>query len=239
MAGKKTETHMLSLDIIFFPENKWESFFTFTSDSARRRVRRFKTSTSRPVCSKRTKFDSKASGKKPVRKFVCLADKDQSCTPHFEEYRELLIAGSGESKLSIPEEADEEEIRKIILQNFPTLKDGGGFKLMYAESRNFERPYDHPSRSIWKHQYEIFNFIYWQGKIFFRPIQQDVDTSAGTHTLPSGRSLTPEETCHKCNMKLSVHQLRDYYAKYGEPGEFTGFSKGSRPYPPTARLASN
>lgn len=70
-----------------------------------------------------------------IRTFMCLADKDQYETPNTEEYRNLLVLGLGECKLSVPEESSENEIRRMIITQFPKLKDAGGFQLMYAESR--------------------------------------------------------------------------------------------------------
>ena len=56
-----------------------------------------------------------------TRKFLCLSDKDQSETPDAEEQRELLMAGLGEVKISVPEESNEMEIRDLVIETFPKL----------------------------------------------------------------------------------------------------------------------
>eukprot|EP00794_Sanderia_malayensis_P010409 gene10409-11497_t len=62
-----------------------------------------------------------------MRKFVCLADKEQADAPDCEEHRQILMAGLGEMKLSLPEEAEESDIRqgkvyiRPIQENLPLV----------------------------------------------------------------------------------------------------------------------
>ena len=70
-----------------------------------------------------------------TRKFLCLSDMDQSEIPDAEEQRELLMAGLGEVKISVPEESNEMKIRDLVIETFPKLMDAGGFELMYAQPR--------------------------------------------------------------------------------------------------------
>eukprot|EP00794_Sanderia_malayensis_P006412 gene6412-7143_t len=86
----------------------------------------------------RKRKSSSKKGRVVVRRFVCLADKEQSTTPDAEEHRELLAAGLGEAKVAVPESCEEEELRDLLLSSFSKLADAGGFELMFAESRTRE-----------------------------------------------------------------------------------------------------
>ena len=60
-----------------------------------------------------------------TRKFLCLSDMDQSEIPDAEEQRELLMAGLGEVKISVPEESNENS--RPCHRNLPKVNGCRGF----------------------------------------------------------------------------------------------------------------
>lgn len=162
----------------------------------------------RPSTSKKRKRTPAAKATKSkliVRKFVCLSDKDQVETPDSEETRELLLAGLGETKLSVPEEATEIEIREVVMKTFPKLREAGGFEFMYSEPRKRELKVIPPGPSGLTMKF-LVSFI-GQGKVFVRPIQQDLDC-----TPPFETTMVQKETCKRCLVTLDVYSLRKHHA---------------------------
>lgn len=69
-------------------------------------------------------------------KFMCLAyiDQDRSPTTDFEK-EELYRAGLGEKDVAFENlEIEQSEFRDIILENFPRLETGGGFRFLKGTS---------------------------------------------------------------------------------------------------------
>ena len=80
----------------------------------------------------------KSKAKTLTTEFGCLADKEQCDVPDREEQRELLVAGLGVVKVAVLENAKGKDVRGLLCEIFPKLKDSGRFELMYAESRSKE-----------------------------------------------------------------------------------------------------
>lgn len=140
------------------------------------------------------------------KKFVCLADKEQTETPDSEEQRELLMAGLGEEKIRIPEDSNEMEIRRMISEKFPKLHSAGGFDLMYAEPRKRFLHLIPPGPNGLTMKF-LSTFIA-QGKVFVRPIQEDLSMETSPPVQTSGQ----KEKCKRCQAMLNVYELRDHYA---------------------------
>lgn len=139
-----------------------------------------------------------------IRKFFCLADKEQLESPDREEQRDLLSAGLGESKVSVPHDASEKDVRDLLIKTFPKLKEAGGFELMYVETRRRELmliPIGPDGLSM---KY-LTSFI-GQGKIFVRPIQQDLSFDNQESMLPSGH----KEKCKNCLAIVDINLLRQH-----------------------------
>ena len=62
----------------------------------------------------------------------CLARVDQQKIPTLDkEKEELFLAGLGEKEIFFNNiDIDSNEFREIILEHFPRLKDGGGFRFL-------------------------------------------------------------------------------------------------------------
>ena len=73
-----------------------------------------------------------------VRRFVCLADKEQIEAPDSEEQGELLTAGVGEAKLALLGDFCVKDLRELLLASFIKLDKAEGFELMYAEANTRE-----------------------------------------------------------------------------------------------------
>ena len=174
-----------------------------------------------PSTSRNATFDSRQSrkrkapvpskGKKSktiVRKFVCLSDKEQLETPDAEEQRELLMAGLGETKISVPEESTEMEIRDLVMEGFPRLQEAGGFEFMYAEPRKRDLHVIPPGPNGLTMKY-LATFI-GQGKIFVRPIQADLVLES--NQISQTNVQVNHERCKRCHALLDVYDLRAHYA---------------------------
>eukprot|EP00794_Sanderia_malayensis_P008411 gene8411-9311_t len=161
----------------------------------------------------RKRKSSSKKGRVVARRFVCLADKEQSTTPDAEEHRGLLAAGLGEAKVAVPESCEEEEIRDLLLSSFSKLADAGGFELMFAESRTRELKIIPPGPSGLTMKY-LVAFI-GQGKIYVRPIQQDLMMSVQTNR-PTLNFKPSRELCIDCDEIIEIQQLREHKAICGK-----------------------
>eukprot|EP00794_Sanderia_malayensis_P018367 gene18367-20214_t len=146
--------------------------------------------------------------KEIVRKFVCLADKEQADAPDCEEHRQLLMAGLGEMKLSLPEEAEESDIRATLAAKFPKLEFAGGFELMYSESRSRELKVIPPGPEGITMKY-MTSFI-GQGKVYIRPIQENLPL-VSLQKESNLESNAQREMCNNCMELIQLHKLRQHY----------------------------
>ena len=108
-------------------------------------------------------------------KMVCLSGSKDEHTPSTAAIKEMLVeAGLGEKKIVIPDIAcSKEEFLQIITSNFPKLKNCGGFELLRcsSNSKTLEVILSKVSRTT-----KLLKAIIGSGRIFIRPIQQDLDT---------------------------------------------------------------
>ena len=173
------------------------------------------TSTSRTVNADRNRSNSKkrkrmgtntskSKTKSLTRKFVCLADKEQLEVPDREEQRNLLVAGLGEVKVAIPEDSNENNVRDLLIETFPKLKEIGGFELMYVESRSKDLLVIPPGPDGTSIKY-LASFI-GQGKIYIRPIQQDLPLNEDSSPV-----TTRQEECRNCHAMIDLVCLRDHH----------------------------
>ena len=77
-----------------------------------------------------------------THKFVCLNKCAEVAIPTLDREKDrLLEAGLGEKKITIPDiDCSVEEFRDVLFQEFPKLKDGGGF--IFAKCQSNSRSLD-------------------------------------------------------------------------------------------------
>ena len=113
-----------------------------------------------------------------TKQFVCLGYCDQSQVPLADEdLDELFHAGLGVKKITIPDINDISitRLRKIIVDNFPPLQRAGGFDFLRCvpNTKKLE-PYSELAQTNPKILQERSN----KGKIYIRPVQRDLISSA-------------------------------------------------------------
>ena len=86
----------------------------------------------------------------------------------------LMQAGLGGKTLSMMESADAEDLHHDLLEAFPKLRSGGGYKLLRTSERN-NRTLDviPPPLSVYTVAY--LKSVAGQAKIDVRPLQKDLD----------------------------------------------------------------
>ena len=117
------------------------------------------------------------------------------------------MVGLGETKISIPEEASDVEIRDRLLEIFSQLRAVGGFDLTYAEPGKRDLHVIPPGPNGVKIKYTA-TYI-GQGKIFWRPIQVDFAMESDTTKV---NMQVQKEKCKRCEALLDVYALREHYA---------------------------
>lgn len=109
-------------------------------------------------------------------RFVCLAYCDQSRIPMSDfEKDQLLEAGLGEKEIeffSLDMEFD--EVREVLLEEFPRLKDGGGFLLMKGVPNS--RSLEPLPKAVYLNLKALKQRV-GQARTYIRPIQRDLDLS--------------------------------------------------------------
>ena len=78
-------------------------------------------------------FRKGAASKKWVHKFFCLHRRDAERVPNSVEKTFLEEAGLGEKSLVILMNSSPDELRDIILAQFPKLKTSGGFEFLHCQ----------------------------------------------------------------------------------------------------------
>lgn len=120
-------------------------------------------------------------GKRAIRKqsvwkhrFVCLAYTDQTRIPTSDlEKDELLEAGLGEKEIEFfSQDMSFEDIKDVLYDEFPRLRDGGGFQLLkgVANSHKLE-----PLSKMVYTSLKVLRQRVGQGRTYIRPIQRHLD----------------------------------------------------------------
>ena len=109
--------------------------------------------------------------------FVCLSDRFKRKPPKAAWERQALHeAGLGEKKILFTNvDCNAEDYREKLLEEFPKLKDGGGFELLRcsANSRVLE-----PISSVALQSPRATQERVGRSKVYIRPIQADLDMTA-------------------------------------------------------------
>eukprot|EP00731_Ephydatia_muelleri_P026419 Em0018g519a len=130
-------------------------------------------------------------------RFVCLSlttDDKVPCNAAMKET--LLEAGLGEKILCIPNiSCSKEEFNKIVLDTFPKLKQAGGYEFLRCVSNT--KQLQVISTKVAQSP-KFLKTIVGNGRVFIRPIQQDI-------------SLSPEQdTCSSPEMEDIENEMLDY-----------------------------
>ena len=135
--------------------------------------------------------------------FFCFSDNNQKKVPNTEEKECLFKAGLGLKKIKFISTDNEDEVHTQILEQFPKLKEGGGFELMHCSSscrqlKNINCKWDVKS---------LKSVVGPQGKFYIRPIQ---------HCLPTDLSEVVQiesnlnVVCENCSKSFMMNEIRDH-----------------------------
>ncbi|KAJ8049416.1 G2/M phase-specific E3 ubiquitin-protein ligase [Holothuria leucospilota] len=134
------------------------------------------------------------------RKVVCLANRDDCKVPMFEEKALLKRCGLGEKAISFLADGDISEVEDALLKSFPQLEKAGGFELL--------RPGDRSRTTLSVVSVgaccaeDIKSFC--SDRFYIRPIQCNLDLEENEP------SMLACERCHRCEMNIPLHLLRDH-----------------------------
>lgn len=156
--------------------------------------------------SKKKKMGTTKSVSKPVwrHKFVCLAYKDQSKIPACDaEKEELYQAGLGEKEIHFQSlDLSPEEFREVLYEQFPPLREGGGYQLLKClpNSRIMEvlSPNVHSSPALLKQRVGA-------ARTYIRPLQKDLDlTEKVVETVAETVSNNSFSVTFECHCSISA-----------------------------------
>ena len=130
---------------------------------------------------------------------MCLSKTDDCCVPCNAGVKEgLLEAGLGEKKVFVPNvDCTPEEFLKIMTTTFPKLDGCGGFELLQCVSNSKQLEVISPKVS---QSARLMKSIIGSGRIFVRPIQQDLSLSPDSVDCPS-----PEVGLYLVDMLTFLH----------------------------------
>ena len=123
-----------------------------------------------------------------THRFVCLSNYNQETIPRTDKEKDTLLeAGLGEKKITIPDiDITSEDFRDFILEEFPKLKDGGGF--MFAKCRLNSRILE-PLSSLCLTSPRRLRDRVGSTRTYILPLQRDLNLSSVTE-LPPGVSFS-------------------------------------------------
>ena len=115
-------------------------------------------------------------GMKPVKlKVFCLANKDCPYLPKT-AFEKLILgeAGLGNKEIEIPADcSSQRELRDLLVETFPCLKEGGGFELLRCLPNSTKLELIPSEFCITPRHLKA---CVGNGKVYIRPIQKDLDT---------------------------------------------------------------
>ena len=143
--------------------------------------------------------------KEITAKWFCLANTKQDEVPCTEDKRELLTAGLGEKKVSLPENSSSAQLHNMVVQTFPKLIEAGGYEFMHAEPSSRQLKAITPGPDGYTMDY-LKQFV-GQGRIYIRPIQSNLNVD--DVVTPDKKSI-PEEFCQSCFNYYPMNELREH-----------------------------
>lgn len=141
-------------------------------------------------------------------KFFCLAYTTQHDAPNCEEKQELLVAGLGEKKVTLPEETNANDLTLALKETYPKLQDSGGYEFLHAKPSSRELNVIREGEN--GYTIDFLKRFVGQGRVYIRPIQCDLDlTVTGTSKDRSGQYVV-EEMCNNCLELFPMQKLREH-----------------------------
>lgn len=110
--------------------------------------------------------------------FCCIPKRDQTTTPTAGQVEQLNKAGMGKKKIKFNDKyASHFEVVTILEDNFPELKNCGGFTLHRSKSGGYNRPLTKLS-TTWYDIKKIRKEVSSSACIYIKPLQKDLDMVA-------------------------------------------------------------
>ena len=113
-------------------------------------------------------------------KFFCLSSTTQHDVPSNEEKQQLLVAGLGEKKTTLPGEGNANDVMVGLKETFSKLNDSGGYEFMHAKPGSRELSVIREGQN--GYTVDFLKRFVGQGCVYIRPIQCDLDLNPETIT---------------------------------------------------------
>jgi len=145
-----------------------------------------------------------------------LADANRKKLPTAEEKEMLLKAGLGLKKITFSESdnfldtisgADRDENGEYV--GFPQLKNCGGFELLRCQANKRVLALIDCEWTV----KSLKRFVGPQGKIYVRPVQQNLSTEPITRHVATAE---PTESCRVCGENIQIKSLRAHLERHNE-----------------------
>lgn len=137
---------------------------------------------------KQFSFPEKKNKSSYTHRFICLNKCNQKTVPLDKEKNILLEAGLGEKTITIPDvDIGSEEFRDLLFEEFPKLREGGGF--MFAKCRSNSRMLE-PLPSLCLTTPRVLRDRVGSVRTFIIPLQKDLDIASANETLSAVSDIT-------------------------------------------------
>ena len=119
-----------------------------------------------------------------THRFICLNECNQKIVPKKDTEKNLLLeAGLGERKITIPDiDISSEEFRDLLFEEFPKLKEGGGF--MFAKCRSNSRVLE-PLSSLCLTSPRVLRDRVGSVRTYIFLLQKDLKLSSTNKSVPA------------------------------------------------------
>jgi hypothetical protein len=163
------------------------------------------------------------------KKIFCLASTTQHDVPTNAEKQQLLVAGLGEKKVTLPGEGNANDVSVGLKETFPKLSDSAGYEFMHAKPVVTKTwTHNDPQRSTTTHNDPTMTH-YDPTMIHNDPLQphNDPTTTNNDPQLPHDPTTTPQRsqnylqlqfcmTINNISYCLWIHHIF-YYCKAFDP----------------------
>ncbi|PIK43786.1 putative G2/M phase-specific E3 ubiquitin-protein ligase-like [Apostichopus japonicus] len=119
---------------------------------------------------------------------------------------DLTESGLGQRRVQLPTSASPEDVRDILLQEFPKLAEAGGFEYMKANASSKKlEPIPLPNDGFSASELRV---AAKQSRIYLRPIQHNLQISGGRSVTSTNDAMELKEKCSGCHQMVSQTKLR-------------------------------
>jgi hypothetical protein len=130
----------------------------------------------------------------------------QHDVPTHGEKQDLIVAGLGEKKLTIPITANANDVTASLKEAFLKLIDSGGYEFMHAKPSS--RVLNIIAEGNDGYTIEYLKRFVGQGRIYVRAIQSDLDLSP--ESKKDDQTVILEEICNNCMNIFPMNKLREH-----------------------------